>query len=356
MRLSKVIEHLYLKVYVGIVIANDKTDIVIELVKSGEVKERIIESFENDTSHVKLQEFIEPYLDESPFHYIAFLNPLAIQGALPTCLKRKAEEFVDISTAITLCQDRRWMVYADKQGLDTLKKEYSSIGIDYIFSPFLVLKYFFHDKVFGDLALFVLTENETISVSVFLRGDLLFAEYLSMKGSEDLLIDAELDDSIELDLGLEAFEEEGFDEGIDLDDLNAIEDLEDLDDLNDIEDLDTLEEIEDFSNDVTDIAESPEKEPEGEKKSQNIQTSTLDGFDLDFKRFQLIQGALQHFYSDAKYENHFIESVYVADGCDVSNDLKNYLEEELFLKVYIRRIDLAAEIVDLAKEEVNRAS
>lgn len=353
MRLSKVIEQLYLKVYVGIVIMNDKTDIVIELVKGGEVKERIIESFERDTSHVQLQEFIEPYLDESPFHYIAFLNPLAIQGALPTCLKRKAEEFVDISTAITLCQDRRWMVYSDKQGLDALKKEYSSIGVDYIFSPFLVLKYFFHDKVFGDLALFVLTEQETISVSVFYRGDLLFAEYISMKGSEDLLIDAEVDDPIELDLGLEEAFDEGFDEGIDLDDLNAIEDLEDLDDLNDIEDLDTLEEIEDFSTEVTSIADTPERESEGEQTSQK---SSLDGFDLDFKRFQLIQGSLQHFYSDAKYENHFIESVYVADGSDVSNDLKSYLEEELFLKVYIRRIDLAAEIVDLAKEEVSRAS
>ena len=52
-----------------------------------------------------------------------------------------------------------------------------------------------------------------------------------------------------------------------------------------------------------------------------------------------------------KYENNFIESVYIAATCDVGNSLKNYLEEELFLKVYMRQVDIPSEVFDLAKRE-----
>lgn len=350
MKLSKVIERLYLKVFVGIVMMHDKCNVVIEIVKGGDLSERITESFETGVMNEAMAEFIEPYLAESPFFYVALLNPMKKQGALPTCLERKAKEFFDISTAVTLCQDRRWMVYADKLELDVLQKQYKSIGLDFIFSPFLVVKYFFHDKISSDLALFVLIEDDAVSVSVFYEGNLLFAQYIPMEEEDGLLTDVELDDAVSLSFELE---DESAEEGIDLDDINAIEDLEDLDDLNDIEDLDAFEEIEDFSDE---LARTGEKS-EGEDKSEagNEETS-LEGFNHDFKRFQLIQHALQHFYSDPKYENRFIESVYVADGCDVSDDLKYYLEEELFLKVYIRKIDLAAEIVDLARAEVQYAS
>lgn len=352
MRLSEVFERLYLKVYVGIVIMPERVDVVIELVKGEKVQERITESFERETRHIRLQKFIRPYLDETPFHYIAYLSPIEVQGALPTCVKREALQFVDLSTAVTLCQDRRWMVYADKPSLDSFKEEFRAIGVDLIFSPFLVIRHFFHDKVSGEHALFVLTEDETISVCVFDKGELLFAQHMVMgEAVEDALM-LEVDDGIpdELDLGLE---EEELDEGIDLDDIEAIEDLDGLDDLKDIEDLDSLEEIEEFSDEITLAVDESDKE---RSTPMDDAKSTLDAFDLDLKRFGMIQGALQHFYSDAKFKSHFIESVYVADGCDVSPELKNYLEEELFLKVYIRRIDLAAEIVDLAKIEVQDAS
>jgi len=360
MKLSKVIERLYLKVFVGIVIMQEKCDVVIEIVRGDDVNERISESFETTVVNEAMVEFIEPYLAESPFYYVALLNPIKKQGALPTCLERKAKEFIDTSTAITLCQDRRWMVYADKPELDVLKKQYQAIGFDFIFSPFLVIKYFFHDKISNDHALFVLTEENAISVSVFYEGNLLFAQYIPIE--DELLRDIDVSDATSLSFELE---DDDLDEGIELDDINAIEDLDGLDDLNDIEDLDglddlndiedldTLDEIEDFS-DVP--AGADERVAQEQRSEVQNEVSSLEGFNHDFKRFQLIQSALQSFYSDPKYENRFIESVYIADSCSVSDDLKYYLEEELFLKVYIRRIELAAEIVDLAKADVQYAS
>lgn len=350
MKLSKVIERLYLKVFVGIVTMHNKCNVVIEIEKGGDVGERITESFETGSINAEIVEFIEPYLDESPFFYVAILNPMKNQGALPTCLERKAKEFFDTSTAVTLCQDRRWMVYADKMELDVLKEQYRSIGLDFIFSPFLVINYFFHDKISSDTASFVLIEEDAVSVSVFYEGNLLFAQYIPMEEEDGLLTDVELDDAVSLSFELE---DEASEEGIDLDDINAIEDLEDLDGLNDIEDLDALEEIDDFSDEPAKAAQRNDVE---DKNGAGDEETSLEGFNQDFKRYELIQSALKNFYNDPKYENRFIEFVYVADGCNVSDDLKYYLEEELFLKVYIRKIDLAAEIVDLARAEVQYAS
>jgi hypothetical protein len=347
MRLSKAIEHLYLKVFVGIVVSSAKTEVVIELVKGSDVKERVSKSFETTGVSSEMAEFILPYLNESPFYYIALLNPMAEQGALPTCSGQKALEFADVSTALTLCQDKKWMVYASKMELDTLKSRYEKVGIDFIFSPFILLKQFFADKVDSGIALYVLIEEDALSVGAFLDGKLVFGEYLGMhKEDKGFGEEEEMDLGFDLDL-------EGFDEGIDLDDINAIDELEGIDDLNDIEDLDMIEEIEDMET-FSEAPQPTESATQAAVEEEASETS-LESFNKDYERFRLIQNALHRFYNDPKYDNQFIEAVYVADGCGVGNDLKNYLEEELFLKVYIRRIELTAEVIELAKYEAKHA-
>ena len=348
MRLSKVIEHLYLKVIVGIVVSRNKSSVVIELVKGSEVKERVAKSFETGGVSDEMIAFITPYLSESPFHYVALLNPMSEQGALPTCSLNKAQEFTDISTAVTLCQDKSWMVYASKPELDDLQSRFAKPGLDFIFSPFVLTEKFFADKTESDISLYILVEEDAVNVSVFAHKKLLFAEHLEMDIEDDeALIDHDEEDTISLSFELEA---DGIAEGIDLDDINAIDDLEGLDDLNDIEDLDVIDDIDSFEE------ESPaESEEEGLLDDVPDDEVSLESFNKDFKRFQLIQNSLHHFYTNAKFQSEFIESVYVADGCGVSDDLKNYLEEELFLKVYVRRIDLANEVVELAKLEAKHA-
>ncbi len=76
-------------------------------------------------------------------------------------------------------------------------------------------------------------------------------------------------------------------------------------------------------------------------------------FDEDYQRFLLIHSSLGHYYSDEKYDSQFIESVYIADSIGVGDDLSRYLEEEMFLNVYIRKIDLGYEIAQLVKMELS---
>ncbi len=77
-----------------------------------------------------------------------------------------------------------------------------------------------------------------------------------------------------------------------------------------------------------------------------------DGFNEDYHRFSLIQSSISDFYKDSKYDSKFIENIYIADSIGISGDLKKYLEEEMFLNVFVRRLDLPAEVCEIAKAEL----
>ena len=77
----------------------------------------------------------------------------------------------------------------------------------------------------------------------------------------------------------------------------------------------------------------------------------MNGFNDDFARFEFIQKTLARFYASEHCHNRFVETVYIADAYGSGSELKRYLEEELFLGVLVRRIDLGDEVISLAISE-----
>ena len=65
----------------------------------------------------------------------------------------------------------------------------------------------------------------------------------------------------------------------------------------------------------------------------------------------LIQSSINRFYKGFLYDSKFIESAYIADSIGMRGDLKRYLEEEMFLSVFVRHLDLYAEVCEAAKAE-----
>jgi len=194
---------------------------------------------------------------------------------------------------------------------------------------------FFKDKIDSTLSMFVLIEDNYLSMSIFDNSKLLYGEYLDMEHHKDdeLLMDSSLDEDEDISL-----------EDINLDEIDVENDIEALDDFANIEDLDISGDIDEFS-EAQEIEEIIHNDDDDEISS--------DGFNEDYQRFLLIQSSLNSFYKDDKYESQFIESVYVADGVGVSSDLKGYLEEEMFLSVYVRKIKRSTEVYDMAKAEIN---
>lgn len=338
----KLLESLYIKVFVNIVLSGNETIVYIENFTKGSVTE----SFENTFSTVEVNEemveYINSYIKESPYFYISLLDISSTQGAIPTCLKSTMNLYHDISDSEYKCQNKQWTHYTSKNDLYEIERRYEAFGLDFVFSPFSVLASFFSDKVDNSLALYILLEDAHMSLAVFDNSQLKYADFIDISNV------VESEELVEVEALEEELDEE---EGIDLDDLDAIDDLDDiesLDDFGDIEDLDSLDDIDEFSS-----SEDVEEEFHHDEDVQGeASTSSSDGLSEDYKRFTLVQKSINNFYTDSKYSGDFIENVYVADSVGISHDFKRYFEEEMFMSVYVRKIALVIEIAQLAHSEV----
>jgi len=337
--LGKVFESLYYKVFVTIVQKRASTLVYIELFSKKGILQNTIKEFDTIEPNEAMIELIESYISESPFYYISVLDMSQVQGAIPTCDTHRLSYYADLSAAEYKCFQNRWTYYTAKAELYEIEKEYKAFGVDFIFSPFVVLAKFFQDKITHNLALFVLVQDSYITIAVFENSELLFGEHLDLQigdDAEDILLTDDIDDDLDIDLE---------DDGIDLENLNVDESTETLEDFGDIEDLDALEEIDEFS-------ENKDIEEELLESDMPLEESNDEDFNEDYQRFSLIQTAIGHYYKDERYESKFVENIYIADTIGVSSDLKRYLEEEMFLNVYIRQADITAEVCELTKEEL----
>lgn len=343
--LDRLFQKLYNKLFVTIVVSAKKSRVYIELT-SGSRDLKLLESaeqiFDTDTLDTKMREFIDSYLQETPYHYIALIDNSQGQGALPTCDAASFEKFADLRLCESRCVKDGWSYYTHRSDLVNLERRYAPIGVDFIFSPFTILSHFFRDKIENSFALFVLVQANQLTLAVFDKTKLLFASHLDMHRlpEEEGLMSSALEQDLELDL----------DVGIDLEDIQVdADELELLDDFGDIEDLDTLEEIDEFSEEK-DIEEVLNEASTTLSNTMSKQGS--EGFNEDYQRFKLIQSAIETYYKDERYESRFIENIYMADSVGVGSDLRRYVEEELFVNVYIRQIDLSIELCSVTKMEL----
>ncbi len=337
---NNLLESLYNKVLVNIVKKSASMDVYIEIYSKKSIIDHVFESFNSTALDSKMVNFIEGYLKESPYYYISVLDTSMDQGAIPTCNKSKSTYYKDLSASEYKCYDKEWTYYTSKSDLYEIEKQFHEIGVDFIFSPFVLLSHFFQDKISAKMAMYILIEEASMSLAVFESGKLLYAEHLDMEqvvDSEDDLLSQGMSDEEEIDIDSDL--------NIDLEDVDVIDDIEGLEDFGDIEDLDSLEDIDEFAEDKDLEEELLEvEEPQEENNDTN--------FNEDYQRFSLINSSLGHYYSDTKYESQFIETVYIADSIGVSSDLKRYLEEEMFLNVYIRRVNISMELCEITKREL----
>ena len=340
------IERFYRKIFIAIVQDGGIHDVRVVAKKQKKLLYKENRRFEGASSYEDMVSFLRKYLDDSPLHYVALLNPELKQGALAGCSPHLADEMEEIIGTKTLCRNGKWLLYSSQRELDLLEHRYSSIGLDFIFSPFSILEHFFADKIKGGFALYALAQKDSFSIALFENGKLEYAHHYPM--TEKSVMDSE-DEGNTAGFAVGIKEEEYFEKGISLDDIESLDDLdilEELDDLSDIEDLDALEEIAEFSED-----EMTYEEKKGTSSHGNDIKSEMDRFNNDYRRFELIQRSLIRFYGGEHCRNRFVETVYIADAYGSGSELKRYLEEELFLNVLIRHIDVADEVAALSMLE-----
>jgi len=332
--LSILFESIYSKIFVAIVIERSKSIVYIQVSSKKHTPKNYHKSFDTTEFTRTMREYIESFTSESPFSYICVLDYSENQGAIPTCSTKDIPVFDDFNTSKMMCHENDWAYFTSATGIVTIKRTYAQVGVDFIFSSFSILSSFFKDKIDTHLGLFVLLEDNYITLGIFDKTKLLFGEHLNVE--HDNIQDEMMMDSSDSEIDLD------FESSIDLDDIDSMNDIDGLDDFGEIENLDTIDEIYEF-------AESQDDEFLDE---EDLLVQDPSGFNEDYQRFLAIQSSVSRFYKDSKYQSKFIETVYIADAVGMSPDLKTYLEEEMFFSVFVRHIDLGGEMIYLAKAEL----
>ena len=252
-------------------------------------------------------------------------------------------QFCDMGAVDNICYTDEWGYYTSKLDILEFKNKNKKTGLDFIFSPFLVLVNFFKDKIDSDISMYVLIGEDSITLSIFKESKLLFAEQIDMQNQnefqDELGIASDGEEELELELELDSDSDE---DEINLENVDVEDDIDELDDFDNIEDLDTFDEMDDFSEEETlETAEAIVPVFNDEESS----------FGEDYHRFTLIKSAINKFYQDDKFSSDFLLQAYIADSVGISLELKKFLQEEMCLDVFVRKIDLGVELCELAKVE-----
>ncbi len=340
MGLIRVFERLYVKVYVVIVVLKEKVDVSMMTVHGDDSKVSRVE-FESSQITTELYEYVHEAIAETPFYYISVLNNGMHQGAIPTCHRQEASQYADISLSKTLCIRGSYMLYSSKYELDLIEAMFQQFGVDFIFSPFTLLERLYSDKIASKAQLYVLLYDEYSAMMIFQQNALLFASFEHVDGGvTDTAFDDKEEEAVVFDL-----DEEHDEDGISIDDLDA------LDDLCDLEDLDAIHELDDFTDETPDFSLSDDTQTD----DMQVIEPSMEDFGMSYQHFLVIQRCLERYYNSDTYRSEFIENIYIADANDSSDDLKRYLEEELFLNVVIRKVNMGDELLALSMEEVQHA-
>lgn len=340
-------------------------DISVDFEKNGILKKHIRKEFELEDGEFtpEIEEFLNSVSDESVFCYTGVLNSAAAQGALPVSTINEALEFEDLSSAnLIKREDENWLAYTSNFELMQLQKKLDGIGVDLIISPFFVLTNFFSDKVNDKCAMYLLNQGDSLTMGIFEGGSLLYGNHFTFReseeeeevqlGEDDAMLQEDADElDLSMDIDLESLDdepEEEIDDDDELEGLDELEDLGELDDLQELDDLDGMDEMEEFSEETVSVANVAAVEEENPEAG-------LEGADIEFKRFELVSKSLNTFYHDNRYKSDFIEEIYIADSTPECNDFIHFLEEELFVTVNRRSVDIAEVLTLLSKKEIVNA-
>ena len=161
------LEFLYNKIFVNIVVGRVNTTVYIETVSKKNLISSVEESFKTTSLDSNIESFIAKNIVESPYYYISILDTANTQGVFAKCDTKSITSNINRENFSLKCIKNEWSCYTPKSELEILKNSWSSIGLDFIFSPFLILSNFFKDKIDAKMSLYILEEESHISLMIF---------------------------------------------------------------------------------------------------------------------------------------------------------------------------------------------
>ena len=334
-KVSKIIQKRFSNVFIAVLAEKNEYILRYIVVKNGKITVNEDKRFpmdENKKLSSDIKEFLTSLENSYKFVYISYLLDSIGQHCVPTCDDKELSNYhVDKDKIVKICIDKKWSAYSLKSDIEWVREIFEDVGIDFIFSPFVMLNNFIHNKKQKTKSnLFLLYAENFITLLIF-DGDLLiFSAFFKIPFKE-------FDFSQEED-ELKP-EEESIVDGIELESIESED-----------------EEFEGFV-DITKIDDETDMEEEIlESAKEDVASSTLDELELYGREvviFKFISSAIEEYYKNDMYDSEFLEEIIIYNDSNISNDIITMIENDLFLDVELHSIDIKEEMINMSIKEAN---
>lgn len=314
--LNKLLRPLFSNVFIALNIDNGSCFVRILRQRESRVLEEVDREFRifDEELPVEVVKFIKTYKRRYPFSYVGLVAKTPTQGIID---KGNPDLLTSLGIAPKECKIlpiRGWSVYIKKQEILEIQRHFARFGgVDYVFSPFVVMHSALREWLDSKLRLYVLLERSHVALMVANEGGAYFGGLFPIAPEEQAPAQ-----EIEPLEGLELDEE-----------MHALEGLEDLD----------LEEI----------GQEFEEEGEMEDIGQIIEDITNASALSD-----TIGRALGEFYANDSYEEGFVEEIVFLDSVGVSQDILSYVHEAMLLDVKYQPFSIQEALLEMIQQEYVR--
>lgn len=328
---SKLRRKFFSSVFIGVNIDGKTCSVKVIQIKDEKTLQSINKEFKtiNNEIPIEAMKFIRRYQKKYAFCYVSAMSKSYNQGVIKAIDKKEDYSKYGINPKECKIIDfKNWKVYIKNNEIKENIARFAKIsGIDYLFSPFVVIFAKIKNELDGKMRLYILQERSSVSLLVADNAGIYFGGYFMIEGEmEDVkMSDPKTEDFFDI---LSPQENKSVEEDFD----DEIEDLEELD--SDVF-IDAL-------NKKLLIDNSQEENLTKGKVDDIYKISIVAG---------IIKNSLMEFYSNDLYDSRFIDEFILLDTYGVSEAAMNYLKDNLMIQIQKRSFSIVNELAELSKIE-----
>jgi hypothetical protein len=165
------IDSLYSKVYITVLIKDKECNINVEITKGGSVKSTAHGRYflEKDLFSETMIRYILSYKNKYSFVYVAVLLNSPNQGAISGTLKSNLQKIgVNLQTVDAKVIENNFTIYADIEELNLMQRRFEATSLDIILTPIGLLHYYCkRDMAANKTQMFILIK--ILLLNIFLK-------------------------------------------------------------------------------------------------------------------------------------------------------------------------------------------
>ncbi|MDL0080827.1 hypothetical protein [Helicobacter zhangjianzhongii] len=312
---------LFSKVFIAINIDAITCTIKVIRIKHDKQVESLAKEFKTTENQIPMEavKLIRRYKHNYPFTYVSAMIKTLSQGVV---LQKDSKDFFSGNLKASECQissSETIRVFAKRSMIKDYLRRFNVIsGVDFVFSPFLIIDQNAHDLPTLGNNVYVLLQRSNIALMVVYRGVATFSGFFIAEGEVPMLNKEEQRSDIEL---------KNFDE-LSLDD-----------------------DFDEFAK----IALDPSIEHlQTDMFIPNLDETKIVYDDMPKAKIisKILVDAIKEYYQNPLYKGEFIDKVILLDACKISDQAYEFIAKELMLETVKRDVNLPDVLIQFAQREL----